>query len=176
MNLKIAQYVDIKYFHDDRGYFCETLNLSKPPFNELTYIQSNMSVNNNDVLRGMHYQHKFPQGKFCYAVSGAAYDFVIDLRQSSPDFLTCRTFYLEPKGPAVWVPPGYAHGFLSCRDNTIFSYHVFGNPWVASDEHSINPLSVPDIKQLVDNKIYLRISPKDIAGYDYAASSCPVYE
>lgn len=176
MNLKLAQYVDIKRFSDERGYFCETLNLTEPPFDKLNYIQNNVSVNKNDVLRGMHYQHMFPQGKFCYVLSGAAYDFVIDLRQSSPDFLKCRTFYLEPKGPAVWVPPGYAHGFLSCYDNTVFSYHVFGNPWVAGDEHSINPSSVPDIKQLVDNKIYLRVSPKDAAGYDFYNRSYPVYE
>jgi dTDP-4-dehydrorhamnose 3,5-epimerase len=176
MNLKLAQYVDIKRFFDNRGYFCETLNLSKPPFNQLKHIQSNVSVNNNGALRGMHYQHKFPQGKFCYVLAGAVFDFVIDLRKSSPDFMKCRTFYLEPKGPAVWVPPGYAHGFLSCRDNTVFCYHVFDNAWNKDDEHSINPLTLPDVKYLTETKLNVITSPKDIAGYDYDAANFPVYE
>jgi dTDP-4-dehydrorhamnose 3,5-epimerase len=176
MNKELAQYVDIKHFHDNRGYFCETLNLSKPPFNQLKYIQSNMSVNNNGALRGMHYQHKYPQGKFCYVASGAVFDFAIDLRKNSQNFMKCYTFYLEPKGPAVWIPPGYAHGFFSCINNTVFCYHVFGNVWNKDDEHSINPMTVPDIKYMTEVKLDVIVSPKDIAGYDYAASTCPIYE
>lgn len=176
MKFEFAQYVDLKYFDDDRGYFAETLNISKHPFNQLQYIQSNMSCNHAGALRGMHYQVTKPQGKLCYVASGRAFDFVIDLRKSSPDFLQVRTFLLETKGAAVWVPPGYAHGFFSLEDKTMFCYHVFGNSWFKDDECSINPLSVPDIISAEKHAPDFIVSTKDMAGYDFLEQSYPTYE
>ena len=176
MNFNIAQYVDLNYFTDERGYFTETLNISKRPFNQRHYIQSNLSVNKMGVLRGMHYQKTKPQGKLCSVLAGAAFDFVIDLRKSSPDFKKVQVFFLEAKKPAVWVPPGFAHGFLSCRADTIFSYHVFDNSWFKDDECSINPLTVPEIQNMVKTRIDLIVSPKDLAGYDFTTDDYPQYD
>lgn len=179
MNLDVAQYIDMKYFGDGRGYFTETLNISKEPFNQVQYVQSNMSCNKMGVLRGMHYQVTKPQGKLCQVLSGSACDFVIDLRESSPSFKKVTTFYLEAKGKAVWVPPGYAHGFFAMEEDTLFSYHVFGNSWDKDDECSINPFSVVEVSKVVSSYLTVQsvlTSPKDVDGYDFTEQKYPTYK
>lgn len=166
-NTDRVRYIRIPRYQDGRGYFSETLNLSKPEFEELgDYKQSNFSMNRKYVLRGLHYQLENPQGKLIQVLTGAVYDFVIDLRKSSSTYLQLDVFYLSGnREMALWVPPGYAHGFLTLAEDTIFQYHVFGHGWVKGDEYHINAMEVYGISKIVnsivDSTDKLRLSEKD---------------
>jgi dTDP-4-dehydrorhamnose 3,5-epimerase len=164
-----VRYIDVPRFVDDRGYFQETLNLDKSQFQLGKYVQSNMSMNKKDVFRGLHYQLKNPQGKLVQVLHGSVFDFVIDLRQNSDTYLRFDVFYLSGKREiALWVPPGYAHGFISNEDNTIFQYHVFENGRVVGDEYCINPYSIYHISNMLETYAkqgsQITIAQKDLLG------------
>ncbi len=113
-------------FRDARGYFYESYN--KPKFNalgiELDFIQDNESLSSKGVLRGLHFQvPPFAQGKLIRVVKGAVLDVAVDLRKNSKTFGKFVSFELSEENKLVcWIPPGFAHGFLTLRDETIFSY------------------------------------------------------
>lgn len=159
--------VHSKVFSDARGSFREALNLTQPPFNseavKYRFIQQNISVSKKNAFRGMHYQLNNPQGKLVTVLYGAVSDYIIDLREWSPNFKKVSKYFLsadEPQLATLWVPPGFAHGFHSLVNGTVFCYNVFHNPWVKGDEYSIDPYSVEMIKlSLKDTKIIL--SDKD---------------
>jgi dTDP-4-dehydrorhamnose 3,5-epimerase len=119
--------VESRVFSDVRGSFLETWNgraLAAAGL-EATFVQDNMSLSNRHALRGLHYQARQPQGKLIRVVSGAVFDVVVDLRRSSPAFGRAFTLELEAdKHQALWVPPGFAHGFLSLADDTRVQYKV----------------------------------------------------
>jgi dTDP-4-dehydrorhamnose 3,5-epimerase len=95
------------------------------------FIQENQSLSHLNVLRGMHYQEVNPQGKLIQVLSGSIFDVVVDLRSSSSTFGKCATHYLNAKtNEFIWVPPGYAHGFLSLEEESIINYKVteYRNP------------------------------------------------
>lgn len=158
-----------KVFSDSRGSFREALNLTKPPFNSESvryrFIQQNISVNKKNVFRGMHYQLKNPQGKLVTILAGSVIDYIIDLREWSPNFKKVSKYFLsadEPELANLWVPPGFAHGFHSLVNNTVFCYNVFHNPWVQGDEYSIDPYSVEMIQNSIkDAQIILSDKDKD---------------
>lgn len=107
-----------KVFGDDRGYFVETWNERR--FAELglewRFVQENESRSGAGVLRGLHYQVKQPQGKLVRVVSGEIYDVAVDLRRSSPRFGKWTAARLSGDNHhALWVPPGFAHGFYVPR-------------------------------------------------------------
>lgn len=176
MDFDTARYVDLKYYQDERGYFFENNNLNFDFLSGYSYKQTNTSVNKNRVLRGMHYQHKNPQGKLCFVTKGKAVDFVIDLRKKSDTYLDVSIFNLVEKESAVWVPPGYAHGFFTMEEDTIFTYHVFNNGWCQGDEEIINPVSVPELEELLTNNSPIIVSPKDMDGWNFSTDLFPVYE
>jgi dTDP-4-dehydrorhamnose 3,5-epimerase len=135
-------------FSDDRGFFREVVNVTQEPFKSsgIKFIQQNVSYNAKHVFRGLHYQHKFPQGKLVTVFRGEVVDYVIDLRKKSTEFGKVRSFSLsEDNQASLWVPQGFAHGFLSLQHHTIFSYCVFGHSRVADDEISITPFSFADL-------------------------------
>lgn len=114
-----------KVFGDNRGYFMEVWNAQV--FSEigldLHFVQDNMSMSRGGVLRGLHYQIQNPQGKLVRVHRGRAFDVAVDLRRSSATF--GRSFGIELSGDnrrMLWVPPGFAHGFLSLEDGTEFMY------------------------------------------------------
>lgn len=105
-----------KVFGDERGFFFESFN--RKIFTEAVgiapdFVQDNHSRSSKNVLRGLHYQVQQPQGKLIRVVAGEIYDVVVDLRRSSPHFgkWTAATLSAENKR-MVWVPQGFAHGFL----------------------------------------------------------------
>lgn len=137
------QFVKNQVWIDPRGTFREVYNKNKDfDFGEL--IQINVSTNEKHVFRGMHYQFQNPQGKLVSVTTGAATDYVVDLRVDSPDFGQVKKFDLIP-GDSVWVPQYHAHGFLTTEPNTTFQYCVFGSPRVVGDEYAINPYSLKEI-------------------------------
>jgi len=112
-------------YNDSRGYFRETFNQQQFLENtlETNFVQDNESFSWKGILRGLHYQ-KTPhtQGKLVRVISGKVQDVVVDLRPKSPTFRQWMSFILDAhQGKMVYVPEGFAHGFLALEDS-IFSY------------------------------------------------------
>lgn len=113
-------------YGDARGFFFESFNEKR--FTELTgiaatFVQDNHSKSVRGVLRGLHYQILQPQGKLVRVVAGEVFDVVVDLRRTSPTFgrYVCATLSEENKR-MLWVPSGFAHGFLVTSESAEFLY------------------------------------------------------
>lgn len=131
--------IEPRVFGDDRGFFLESWNARAFADGglDLQFVQDNHSKSAHGVLRGLHYQNPDPQGKLVRVVAGAVYDVAVDIRRSSPRF--GRWFGVELSAEnkrMLWVPPGFAHGFLSLADGTEFLYKCtsFYQP---ANEHSL---------------------------------------
>lgn len=112
-------------FADDRGYFLETWNA--PAFArdglDWQFVQDNQSRSHRHVLRGLHYQIHNTQAKLVRVSSGAVFDVAVDLRRGSPSFGRWVGAELSAENHRMlWIPAGFAHGFLSLRDNTDLAY------------------------------------------------------
>ena len=117
-----------KIFTDDRGYFFESW--SKIAFEKeelhLNFVQDNQSLSAKGVLRGLHFQNPpFEQGKLVSVIKGAVLDVVVDIRKESATFGKYFSLILSGENnTSFWIPPGFAHGFLTLEEETIFSYKV----------------------------------------------------
>lgn len=115
-----------KVFGDDRGFFFESFN--QRTFEQLTgvktqFVQDNHSKSAANVLRGLHYQIQQPQGKLVRVVAGEVFDVAVDLRKQSKTFGQWVGAVLSAENKRqMWVPEGFAHGFLVLKDNTEFLY------------------------------------------------------
>ena len=115
-----------KVFGDARGFFFESFN--ERAFREATgldahFVQDNHSRSAKGVLRGLHYQLQQPQGKLVRVVRGAVFDVAVDIRRSSPTFgKWVGTELSEENHRQLWVPPGFAHGFLVLSEFADFLY------------------------------------------------------
>jgi dTDP-4-dehydrorhamnose 3,5-epimerase len=118
--------IEPKVFGDARGFFFESFN--QAAFTEATgfnasFVQDNHSCSSKGVLRGLHYQIQQPQGKLVRVVRGAVFDVAVDIRQSSPTFGQWEGVELsEDNHRQLWIPPGFAHGFLVLSDSAEFLY------------------------------------------------------
>ncbi len=114
-----------KVFSDKRGYFMESYNHQKW-FNELKteFVQDNESLSNKNVLRGMHFQNPpFAQAKLVRVVSGSVLDIAVDLRTKSKTYgRHYKTILSAENKKQLFLPMGFAHGFLCLEDTTVFSY------------------------------------------------------
>lgn len=115
-----------KVFGDDRGFFFESFN--ERTFAEKTgvsarFVQDNHSRSARNVLRGLHYQIKQAQGKLVRVVAGEVFDVAVDLRKSSPTFGKWAGISLSAENKRMmWIPVGFAHGFLVLSDSADFLY------------------------------------------------------
>ena len=115
-----------KRFSDDRGYFFESYNhISYQEIcPQVSFVQDNISKSSKGTLRGLHFQHPpFQQGKLVTVLQGSVLDVAVDLRQGSKTY--GQHFKCElsaSNGMQLYIPEGFAHGFLSLEDNTIFAY------------------------------------------------------
>ena len=118
--------IEPSVFGDERGFFLESYN--EKAFNAMTgatitFVQDNHSRSKKNVLRGLHYQIKQPQGKLVRVINGEVFDVAVDIRRSSPTFGKwvgeCLTAENKKQ---MWVPPGCAHGFLVLSDVAEFLY------------------------------------------------------
>ena len=118
--------IEPKVFGDSRGFFFESFN--QKAFSEATglnetFVQDNHSRSARGVLRGLHYQLQQPQGKLVRVVRGAVFDVAVDIRRSSPTFGKWVGLELtEDNHRQLWVPPGFAHGFIVTSDSAEFLY------------------------------------------------------
>ena len=114
-------------FEDNRGYFFESFNQSI--FEEATdgaysFVQDNQSFSKKGVLRGLHFQNPpFAQGKLVRVIQGAVLDVAVDIRKDSKTYGKYVSVELtKENNKQFWIPPGFAHGFITLEENTIFSY------------------------------------------------------
>ena len=118
--------IEPKVFGDARGFFYESFN--QKAFNEATgldvnFVQDNHSRSTKGVLRGLHYQIRQPQGKLVRVVRGAVFDVAVDIRKGSPTFGKWVGVELsEDNHRQLWIPAGFAHGFLVTSDSAEFLY------------------------------------------------------
>jgi dTDP-4-dehydrorhamnose 3,5-epimerase len=118
--------IEPRVFGDDRGFFFESFN--QKTFDEavgspITFVQDNHSRSARGVLRGLHYQIRNPQGKLVRVVAGEVFDVAVDIRRNSPTFGRWVGEILSADNKKqLWVPPGFAHGFLTLSDHAEFLY------------------------------------------------------
>lgn len=117
--------IEPRVFGDDRGFFLESWNAKAfaDAGLDLDFVQDNHSRSANGVLRGLHYQLANPQGKLVRVTIGRVFDVAVDLRRSSPHFGQWVGYELSAENKAMlWVPPGFAHGFVVLSDTADFLY------------------------------------------------------
>jgi len=113
-------------YEDDRGYFFEAFNAAKfkEAGLEVEFVQDNLSKSSRNVLRGLHFQNPpFAQGKLVSVIRGSVLDVAVDIRKNSPTYGQHYSIVLSEKNKIqFYLPPGFAHGFKTLEDNTVFSY------------------------------------------------------
>lgn len=126
-NLEGVLIFEPNLFKDIRGYFFESFNLKefqKATNSKYTFVQDNQSCSSKNVLRGLHFQMPpHPQGKLISVTNGAIQDVAVDIRIDSPTYGNSIEIELNSTNKKMlWIPPGFAHGFLSLEENTIINY------------------------------------------------------
>jgi dTDP-4-dehydrorhamnose 3,5-epimerase len=158
-----------RVFGDERGFFFESYNerefLEATGLNNCHFVQDNHSKSVKGVLRGLHYQlPPHPQGKLVRVVQGVVFDVAVDIRKSSPNFGKWVGVLLDAdKKQQLWIPPGFAHGFVTMSDTAEFLYKTtdfyapqferciaWNEPEIAIDWHSTETpqLSAKDLQGL----------------------------
>ena len=130
--------INPKIFGDDRGYFFESWSEESFAKNglDLDFVQDNQSLSSKGVLRGLHFQNPpFAQGKLVRVIKGAVLDIVVDIRKESATYGQHFSIELNEENKTIfWIPPGFAHGFITLEDDTIFTYKCTGVYNSASEE------------------------------------------
>lgn len=139
-NLPEVLILEPKVFGDDRGFFFESFN--QKDFQQATgldvnFVQDNHSKSSQGVLRGLHYQIQHAQGKLVRVTQGAVFDVAVDLRRSSPNFGKWVGLELSADNKRqLWVPPGFAHGFVVTSETAEFLYKTT-DYWYPEHERSM---------------------------------------
>ena len=140
--------IEPKVFGDERGFFFESFN--QKAFNQATgldlnFVQDNHSRSAKGVLRGLHYQVQQPQGKLVRVVRGAVFDVAVDIRKGSATFGNWIGIELsEDKHQQLWVPPGFAHGFVVLTESADTIYKT--TDYYAPEHERCIAWNDPDIK------------------------------
>ena len=165
-DIKGLKIIEPTVFGDVRGYFFESFNQSefeKSLGKKVSFCQDNQSLSNTGVVRGLHFQNPpHAQGKLVRVMQGSVLDVALDIRKESPTFGQFHVILLSAENKKqFWIPEGFAHGFSTLEDNTIFQYKCT-NYYHPSSESSLlwcdNQLN---IDWLVKDAI---ISAKDQSG------------
>ena len=161
--------IDSEEFQDSRGSFSENFNLKNfkkiSKRRNINFVQDNLSVSKKGVFRGLHFQYKYPQAKLVSVLSGKILDIVVDLRKSSKSFGDWASYIISRKNKKqLFIPEGFAHGFLSLSNDTKVMYKV-SDYWNSKDEYTL---------KFDDQKINLKlpflptsISQKDKQGLSF---------
>ena len=119
--------IEPKVHGDARGYFMETYNQNdmKEAGLDMVFVQDNQSMSRKGVLRGLHFQKQYPQGKLVRVVRGAVFDVAVDLRKDSPTYKKWYGVELTAENKKqFYIPEGFAHGFVVLSDEAEFCYKV----------------------------------------------------
>lgn len=125
--IKGVYVIEPTVYGDERGYFVETYNLNdmREAGLDMVFVQDNQSLSVKGVLRGLHFQKQFPQGKLVRVIQGSVFDVAVDLRTGSETYGQWFGVELtEENGKQVYIPEGFAHGFLVLSDVAKFCYKV----------------------------------------------------
>ena len=117
--------IEPKVFSDSRGFFFESYSRRDMELIGISddFVQDNQSCSAKGVVRGLHFQIKHPQGKLVRVLRGSIYDVVVDIRKQSPTFGTSIGFEISAQDfRMIWIPVGFAHGFLSLEDHSEVLY------------------------------------------------------
>jgi dTDP-4-dehydrorhamnose 3,5-epimerase len=166
---------------DDRGWFAEIFNATA--FDRVglpsSFVQDNQSSSAHGVLRGLHYQLDQPQGKLVRVLSGHIWDVILDLRRSSPTFGQWAGFHLRPRNAAgelemLWVPEGFAHGFLVLSETAEILYKTT-RLYSPTGERCIlwNDPALAIAWPLDQLTTAPTLSPKDVKGVPFAQAELP---
>ena len=163
--------IEPKVFGDTRGFFMESWN--RKTFSslglELDFVQDNHSRSQQGVLRGLHYQLQQTQGKLVRVAAGAVYDVAVDLRKSSPTFGRWVGVVLSAENQRMfWVPPGFAHGFLTLTETADFLYKA--TDYYAPEHERSLLWNDPDLAiawPLDTIPVAPKLAAKDIAGIPF---------
>ncbi|MGA7812175.1 dTDP-4-dehydrorhamnose 3,5-epimerase [Caballeronia sp.] len=138
--LRDVKIIEPKVFGDTRGYFYESFNereFAEQVGVDVRFVQDNHSRSAKGVLRGLHYQIEHAQGKLVRVMEGEVFDVAVDIRKSSPDFGKWTGLHLSAENRRqVWVPPGFAHGFVVLSEAAQFLYKTT-DYWYPEHERSI---------------------------------------
>jgi dTDP-4-dehydrorhamnose 3,5-epimerase len=165
--------IEPKVFGDDRGWFFESFNekeFSAAIGKEVSFVQDNHSSSKKGILRGLHYQTEQTQGKLVRVTRGAVFDVAVDIRQSSPTFGKWVGVELSADNKKqMWIPEGFAHGFLVLSDEAEFLYKTTDYWHAASEQAIIWNESTLNI-QWPKMDINLIINSKDAVGHSWQAA------
>ena len=132
--------IEPQVFTDPRGYFYESYNKEKfvAAGINIEFVQDNQSLSQKGIVRGLHFQAPpFDQGKLVRVIQGAVLDVAVDIRKNSPTYGQNFSIELSAQNRTMfYIPPGFAHGFETLEDNTIFSYKC-GNYYNKDSEQGI---------------------------------------
>jgi dTDP-4-dehydrorhamnose 3,5-epimerase len=158
--------IEPKVFGDERGFFYESFNrrwFVENTGENVDFVQDNHSRSARSVLRGLHYQIQHAQGKLVRVCAGEVFDVVVDLRKSSATYGRHATFTLSAETKRmVWVPPGFAHGFLVLSDYAEFLYKTT-DYWFPEFERTL-AWNDPDLRIPWPLKNEPQLSAKDKIG------------
>lgn len=160
--------VEPQIFEDSRGLFFESFNHRKFEHlinRKLEFVQDNHSISRKNVVRGLHFQQNHPQAKLVRVIRGEIFDVAVDLRKNSATYGQWVAEYLSASNKKqLWIPEGFAHGFLALTDNVEVLYKT-NEYWVADDEKCIiwNDKTL-DIDWPIDDLNQVIVSDKDMMG------------
>lgn len=168
MQVKIQSFFDnvklleLNKFNDNRGWFMQSYDENIVNILNKTFIQENISFSRYGVARGLHYQWNEPMGKLVQCLNGKIIDIIVDIRKNSKTIGQVEFFILDKPEQLLWVPSGYAHGFISMDNNTIVKY-MCDNYYNKECESGINLLddSLKIKEKLKLNLDILIMSDKD---------------
>jgi len=162
-NLKDCFIIENTVHRDNRGLFIETYQKKK--FDEkigmnINFVQDNFSLSTMGVMRGLHFQKKSPQGKLVRVLKGKVFDVVVDIRENSETFGSHFCLELSDENYLqLWIPEGFAHGFLTLSNNAYFEYKCT-DYYNKEDEDTIN-CKDPDLNIPWPSNLNTIISQKD---------------
>ena len=163
--------IEPRVFEDARGHFFESWNargLAAAGL-DVTFVQDNHSRSRRGVLRGLHYQIQHPQGKLVRCVKGEVYDVAVDMRRSSPTFgRSVGVTLSEDNRRILWVPPGFAHGFLVVSESADFLYKTT-DYWFPEHERTLL-WNDPALRIAWPQAGPPIVNAKDAAGIPFAAA------
>jgi dTDP-4-dehydrorhamnose 3,5-epimerase len=128
--------IDLKTYSDNRGCFAEKYNSEIQNKLNIIWTQENFSFSSKNVLRGLHYQLNSPQAKLIHCINGKILDIIVDIRCKSNNYGKHYKYFLK-YDQMLFVPEGFAHGFVSLVDNTIVEYKC-SNIYKPNDSYTIS--------------------------------------
>jgi len=173
-NIPDVKIIEPKVFGDERGFFFESFNKNK--FEELTgvtanFVQDNHSKSVKGVLRGLHYQIQQPQGKLVRVINGEVLDVAVDIRKSSSTFGQSVAVNLSADNKRqVWVPEGFAHGFIVLSDTADFLYKT--TDYYAPEHERCIKWNDPDLAINWQYNNEPQVSEKDEQGESFKNAEC----